>query len=194
MTSTTGTTMPRIAKFTHKKDLPFREYTLVLTPNGGDRNYTWSDIVSFRIALGNDKLRCVYGSQTYGTFQIQLTFSDAGGNLTTSTTFAGSANSIFARITTTSNGGVLEDFNKCNVYIPVVYDLTFDKCTRNNYYSFFGNSTTPYGLVASEAPTVETCKTGGQIISVALAGAGSSTSRSFGFIIPSIIGSFSKKL
>ena len=72
MTSTTGTTMPRIAKFTHKKDLPFREYTLVLTPNGGDRNYTWSDIVSFRIALGNDKLRCVYGSQTYGTFQIQL--------------------------------------------------------------------------------------------------------------------------
>ena len=51
MTSTTGTAMPRIAKFTHKKDLPFREYTLVLTPNGGDRNYTWSDIVSFRIAL-----------------------------------------------------------------------------------------------------------------------------------------------
>ena len=34
------------------------------------------------IALGNDKLRCVYGSQTYGTFQIQLTFSDAGDNAT----------------------------------------------------------------------------------------------------------------
>ena len=99
--------MPRIAKFTHKKDLPFREYTLVLTPNGGDRNYTWSDVVSFRIALGNDKLRCVYGSQTYGTFQIQLTFSDVGGNSLTSTTFDGSANSIFSRITTTSNGGVL---------------------------------------------------------------------------------------
>ena len=28
MTSTTGATMPRIAKFTHKKDLPFREYIL----------------------------------------------------------------------------------------------------------------------------------------------------------------------
>ena len=121
MTSTTGTTIPRIAKFTHKKDLPFREYTLVLTPNGGDRNYTWSDIDSFRIALGNDKLRCVYGSQTYGTFQIQLTVSDVA-TAVTSTTFSGSANSIFARITTTSNGGVLEDFNKCNVYIPVLYD------------------------------------------------------------------------
>ena len=116
MTSTTGATMPRIAKFTHIKDLPFREYTLVLTPNGGDRNYTWSDIVSFRISLGNDKLRCVYGSQTYGTFQIQLTFSDIGGNAVDSTMFDGSANSIFNRITTTSNGGVLEDFNKCNVY------------------------------------------------------------------------------
>ena len=75
MTSTTGTTMPRIAKFTHKKDLPFREYTLVLTPNG-DRNYTWSDIVSFRIALGNDKLRCVYGSivksYTTGIYTLHL--------------------------------------------------------------------------------------------------------------------------
>ena len=50
MTSTTGATMPRIAKFTHKKDLPFREYTLVLTPTGGDKTYTTSNIISFRIA------------------------------------------------------------------------------------------------------------------------------------------------
>ena len=126
MTSTSGTTMPRIAKFTHKKDLPFREYTLVLTPTGGEKNYTWSDIVSFRITLGNDKLRCVYGSQTYGTFQIQVTTSKGAGAAVTSTMFDGSANSIFVRITITSNGGVLEDFNKCNVYIPVVYDLQGD--------------------------------------------------------------------
>ena len=69
MTST-GATMPRIAKFTHKKDLPFREYTLVVTPTGGEKVYTPSNIISFRIALGNDKLRCIYGPQTYGTFEI----------------------------------------------------------------------------------------------------------------------------
>ena len=85
MTST-GATIPRIAKFTHKKDLPFREYTLVLTPTGGDKTYTASNIISFRIALGNDKLRYIYGSQTYGTFQIQLTVSDTA-TAVTSTTF-----------------------------------------------------------------------------------------------------------
>ena len=57
--------MPRIEKFTHKKDLPFREYTLVLTPTGGDKTFTYSDIVSFRISLGNDKLKCINGPQTY---------------------------------------------------------------------------------------------------------------------------------
>ena len=53
----TSATMPQIEKFTHKKDLPFREYTLVLTPTGAEKDYTWSEIVSFRIALGNDKFR-----------------------------------------------------------------------------------------------------------------------------------------
>ena len=67
--------MERIAKFTHKKDLPLREYTLVLSPTGGDKTYTPSSIISFRIALGNDKLRCIHGSQTYGTFEIQLNLS-----------------------------------------------------------------------------------------------------------------------
>ena len=100
--------MPRIAKFTHKKDLPFREYTLVLTPTGGEKNYTWSDIVSFRIALGNDKLRCIYGPQTYGTFEIQLTLSAIAGNAVTVATFESSANSLFNRVTLTSNGGVLK--------------------------------------------------------------------------------------
>ena len=107
--------MPRIAKFTHKKDLPFREYTLVLTPTGGEKVYTASNIVSFRIVLGNDRLKCIYGPQTYGTFEIQITVPAACVVSTTSTTFSGSANSIFSRITTTSNKGVLEDFNKCNV-------------------------------------------------------------------------------
>ena len=109
MTSTTGATMPRIAKFTHKKDLPFREYTLVLTPTGGEKNYTTSDIVSFRIALGNDKLKCIYGPQTYGTFNIVFAPS---ANMTTGNIvrFDGSANSIFSRVTLTSNGGVLEDY------------------------------------------------------------------------------------
>ena len=60
----------------------------------------------------------------------------ASGNLVR---FDGSANSIFSRVTLTSNGGVLEDFNKCNVYIPIVYDLTTDPNTRSSYYSFFGN-------------------------------------------------------
>ena len=60
----------------------------------------------------------------------------ATGNLVR---FDGSANSIFSRVTLTSNGGVLEDFNKCNVYIPIVYDLTTDPITRSSYYSFFGN-------------------------------------------------------
>ena len=136
MTSTTGTTMPRIAKFTHKKDLPFREYTLVVTPTGGDKTYTASNIISFRIALGNDKLRCVYGPQTYGTFEIQLTLSTLTANAVNTVTFDGSANSLFNRVTLTSNGGILEDFNKCNVYIPIVYDLTVNPHTRNNYYSF----------------------------------------------------------
>ena len=95
MTSTTGATMPRIAKFTHKKDLPFREYTLVLTPTGGDKTYTASNIISFRIALGNDKLRCIYGPQTYGTFEIQMTLSAATVNDVTTLTFDGSANSLF---------------------------------------------------------------------------------------------------
>ena len=82
MTST-GATMPRIAKFTHKKDLPFREYTLVLTPTGGKKVYTASNIVSFRISLGNDKLKCIYGPQTYGTFEIQITVSLASAVSTT---------------------------------------------------------------------------------------------------------------
>ena len=93
MTSTTGATMPRIAKFTHKKDLPFREYTLVLTPTGGEKNYTVSDIESFRIALGNDKLKCIYGPQTYGTFNIVF-FPTVNITSTTSVLLDGSANSI----------------------------------------------------------------------------------------------------
>ena len=155
MTSTTGATMPRIAKFTHKKDLPFREYTLVLTPTGGEKNYTSSDIVSFRIALGNDKLKCIYGPQTYGTFNIVFAPS---ANMTTGNIvrFDGSANSIFSRVTLTSNGGVLEDFNKCNVYIPIVYDLTTDPNTRSSYYSFFGNFEAEQGVVTNYIASVTT--------------------------------------
>ena len=107
MTSTTGATMPRIAKFTHKKDLPFREYTFVLTPTGGEKNYTVSDIVSFRIALGNDKLKCIYGPQTYGTFNIVFSPTADIAASVNYVRFDGSANSIFSRVTLTSNGAVL---------------------------------------------------------------------------------------
>ena len=157
--------------------------------------------------MGNDKLKCIYGPQTYEAFEIQITVPAAVAVSATSTLFAGSANSIFSRVTTTSNGGLLEDFNKCNVYIPIVYDLTIDPDTRNNYYSFFGNSTTPVGATATAASmlnvvslTIETCKTGAQLVSYAMTAAGGSNAvtvsnwRSYGFLIPSIIGSFSKKL
>ena len=132
MTST-GATMPKIAKFTHKKDLPFHEYTMVLTPTGGEKNYTSSDVVSFNIALGNDKLRTVYGPQTYGTFNITFTAGGTGTTVVLPYRFDCSSNSIFSRITTKCTGGILEDFNKCNVYIPVVFDLTCSPIARSSY-------------------------------------------------------------
>ena len=129
-----------------------------------------------------------------------MTLSAATVNDTTTLTFDGSANSLFSRVTLTSNGGILEDFNKCNVYIPIVYDLTVNESTRNNYFSFFGNYSTPTGAMAVAAPDIESCKIGGQILSIGTTvalGANAVTLtqwRSFGFIIPSILGSFSKKL
>ena len=66
----------------------------------------------------------------------------AGGTGTTAALpcrFDCSSNSIFSRITTNCNGGILEDFNKCNVYIPVLFDLTCSPIVRSSYYSFFGN-------------------------------------------------------
>ena len=38
-----------------------------------------------------------------------------------------------------SNGATIQDFNKSNAYIPVVYDMTIDATTRAQYFSFFGN-------------------------------------------------------
>ena len=51
-----------------------------------------------------------------------------------------STNCFFNRILVTENGGVLQDFNKSNVYLPCVYDLTCSRSTRSSFFSFFGNS------------------------------------------------------
>ena len=192
--------LPKLSKYTYKKDLPFREYTLVVTPTGGEKLYAAGEPVSFRIALGNEKLRCIYGPQTYGTYEIKAYWTTAAAIATTSTLFNGSANSVFSRITTNCNGGMLEDFNKCNVYIPIVYDLTVSPDVRTNFYSFFGNSTTPIGDGTAVSANVENCKSGAYLLTRAGTIAGGANPitespwRSFGFLLPSILGSFSKKL
>jgi hypothetical protein len=61
----------------------------------------------------------------------------------------GSANCFINRISTNSQDSPLEDFNRCNVYIPVVYDLTTDPLTRNTFFSFFGNNSTAAATIAN---------------------------------------------
>lgn len=131
-----NTIMPKISKYSYKKDLAFREYPLIINPTGGEKTYNPGDVVSFRVALGNDKLRCIYGPATYGTYEITIT-NTSGGNATCN--LDTNANCVFSRITSNSNGGILEDFNKTNIYIPVVFDMIVSPFSRINYWTTFGN-------------------------------------------------------
>ena len=128
----------------------------------------------------------------------------------------------------------MEDFNKWNVYIPVVFDLTCSPITRSSYYSFFGNyESIVQPAVAVANVTAHTAVAGttqaqidaaitsletnidtlinntvipmdrvypyyprlGAAINIADVAAGAaSTVKVYGFILPSILGSFSKKL
>ena len=130
--------LPKISKFTPKKNLACREYPYIITPNPGDANYSSGNDILFRISAGDDKsrLRCIYGPATYGTYVITVTNSSGAA---ATCRLDGNSNCVFSRITTNGPGGVLEEFNKPNIYIPCVFDLNESPLSRINYWSAFGN-------------------------------------------------------
>ena len=131
--------LPKISKFTPKKNLACREYPYIITPNPGDQTYTSGMDILFRISAGDDKsrLRCIYGPATYGTYVITVTNKNAAPSYCS---LDSNSNCVFSRITTNGPGGVLEEFNKPNIYIPCVFDLNESPDNRINYWSAFGNN------------------------------------------------------
>ena len=81
-------------------------------------------------------MRCIYGPATYGTYEIAASNPTAGA---ITSYLDGNSCCVFQRITTNGPGGVLEEFNKPNVYIPCVFDLNVSPYSRINYWSAFGN-------------------------------------------------------
>jgi len=136
------TSLPKIARFAEKKNLACREYPFIITPNPGDSSYSESADILFRISAGDDKsrLRCIYGPATYGSMIITVT-NGSGANAYCR--LDGSSSALFQRITTNGPGGVLEEFNKPNIYIPCVFDLNVSPLSRVNYWSVFGNNYLP---------------------------------------------------
>ena len=128
--------LPLNSKFSLKKELPCREETYFFAPAGGDKTYSPGDPIVFRPSFDKSKLRCIYGHQSYIYFEVIFSFNALGGPIYLDS----SSNCFFNRILVTGNGGVLQDFNKSNVYLPCVYDLTCSRSTRSLFFSFFGNS------------------------------------------------------
>ena len=165
--------LPKISKFTPKKNLACREYPYIITPNPGDQTYASGNDILFRISAGDDKsrLRCIYGPATYGSYIITVTNSSGGA---ATCRLDGNSNCVFSRITTNGPGGVLEEFNKPNTYIPCVFDLNESPDSRINYWSAFGNhylgqpeeatyALTPYTLSGTAAAVAITA---GNVLSI----------------------------
>ena len=198
--------LPLNSKFSLKKELPCREETYFIAPTGGEKTFSPGDPIVFRPALGNDKLRCIYGHQSYIYFQVNYTFSAAGTIYLDS-----SANCFFNRVVVTGNGGVLQDFNKSNVYIPCVYNLTCSQMARSSFFSFFGNNqniqplttiatltdntaaviTTGLNQAITNSTVNKTSVRKGHSITVAAAG---DVHEMYGALIPSFFGAFAQRV
>ena len=96
--------LPKISKFTPKKNLACREYPYIITPNPGDSTYSSGNDILFRISVGEEKsrLRCIYGPGTYGSYVITVT-NNSGA--VARCRLDGNSNCVFSRITT--NGPVV---------------------------------------------------------------------------------------
>ena len=140
------TSLPKISKYSPKKNLACREYPFILSPNPGESTYGPNSEILFRISAGDDKskLRCIYGPGTYGSYEIVVynTHAATAGIVS----LDGNSNCVFTKITTNGPGGVLEEFNKSNIYIPCVFDLSVSPLSRINYWSTYGN----YGLIQDD--------------------------------------------
>ena len=131
--------LPLNSKFSLKKELPCHEETYFFAPAGGEKTYAPGDPIVFRPAFDKSKLRCIYGHQSYVYFEVIFTFLAESGPIY----LDGSANCFFNRILVTGNGGVLQDFNKSNVYIPCVYDLTCSQTARSSFFGSFAQRIFP---------------------------------------------------
>ena len=138
--------VPRIAQYVAKKEIkdqqgnrhPLIEREYILIPYSGDTAYGDNQNIIFRPILPSNALRCVVGHASFGSFYATITIG-VGSN-TTSINLDGSSNCFIKKITETASGGTLTDFMNCNVYIPMVYDLTVSAVDRMSYFSVFGNS------------------------------------------------------
>ena len=105
--------LPLNSKFSLKRELPFREEKYFFAPAGGEKTYAPSDPIVFRPVLGKDKLRCIYGHQSYIYFEVIFSFNAAGGPIYLDSL----SNCFFNRILVTGNGGVLQDFKKISFFM-----------------------------------------------------------------------------
>ena len=124
--------LPQNSKFSLKKELQRTGETYFFAPIGGEKTYSPGDPIIFIPAFSGEKLRCIYAHQSYVYFEVNFTFSGAG-----TIYLDNSASCFFNRVVVVGNGGLLQDFNKSNVYIPCVYDLTCSQNARSTFFSFF---------------------------------------------------------
>ena len=135
--------VPKIAKYGLKKEAAITERTYVVTPPGSDSDILpgTTTMISANFTKG-PTLKCIYGPNSYGTYQVKISGADAAAYLD------GSANCFFSRIKMDAGGNQLEDFNFVNQYIPCVYDYCISPQTRNTFYSAFGNANYNTYLIA----------------------------------------------
>ena len=170
--------IPKIAKFGNKKVAAIREYTYVVFPPGSDSNILPNSTFRMNptIPKGNT-LKCIYGPNSYGTFQVCVSGAISNNWLD------GSANCFFSKISTQSGSNELETFNYMNIYIPCVYNFCWNALTRNTFYSFFGNANYNTFFIAAKIDYLAQTRLG-QPINCVVAG----SYYNFAFIVPTIIG------
>ena len=69
--------LPKISRFSEKKNLACEEYDYIVYPTGGEKTYSSSERIDFIInQQTSSRLMCINGSQSYGT--IQANFENPG--------------------------------------------------------------------------------------------------------------------
>ena len=129
----TTLSVPKIAKYGEKKIAAITERTYVTALTVAQEISPGQAFEINPMMTGGGNLKCIYGPNSYGMFQVKI-YGHASDNY-----LDGSSNCFFSKVSTNAGAYELETFNFMNVYMPWVYDYCCNPMTRNTFYTVFGN-------------------------------------------------------